>query len=398
MARFKHIFGPSTLVTAAFIGPGTVTTCTLAGVESGYTMLWAMLFAIIATVVLQEMSARLGFVTGEGLGESFHRVFTNRAVRYIVFFIVIGAILIGNAAYEAGNLSGGVLGLELLIGDYWISPLILGSICFALLWIGSFKVLERVLIGLVIVMSCFFLLTAIIVQPDLSAIANGFIPSKSSFSNLNLILGLIGTTVVPYNLFLHASTISKKYDKSASLKDIRTENRSSIIIGGVISMLIIITAAASAGTILKVNSAADLAIQLEPVFGSYAKTLMGVGLFAAGISSTLTAPIAAAYAAKGLFGWKEEDLRFRAVWMVILLIGIIVAMSGLKPIPVIQFAQITNAILLPFVAVFLLYVCNSTEQLGKYTNKPSTNVIAVLILLLTFILSIRSLDKIFHFL
>ena len=391
----NKLFGPSTLVAAAFIGPGTVTTCTIAGVETGYTLLWAMLFSIVATVVLQEMAARLGFITRSGLGEALRAYFTNPAVRIAVFGLVIGAILIGNAAYESGNLSGGVLGLDLLIGEYTLSPIIIGAICFALLYFGSFKSLENILIGLVIVMSLFYLMTVIIVKPDLSAIAKGLIPSRASFDNLNLILGIIGTTVVPYNLFLHASTISKKWDSESSLADIRTENRSSIILGGLISMMIMITAAASSDVIQGVNSASDLAIQLEPLFGNFATILMGVGLFAAGLSSTLTAPIAAAYAAKGLFDLSEDSWLFRLVWMSVLGIGVIVAMSDIKPILVIQFAQIANAILLPLIAIFLIYLSNSKQLLGQYTNRPATNIIAVIIMGITILLSLRSLNSIF---
>ena len=130
----KKYFGPSTLVAAAFIGPGTLTTCTMVGVQTSYSWLWAMLFAIIATIVLQEMAARLGFVTEQGLGEEFNRQFSTGISRLIVFFLVIGAILIGNAAYEAGNISGGVLGMDLLVGDFQFMPVILGGICFLLMY------------------------------------------------------------------------------------------------------------------------------------------------------------------------------------------------------------------------------------------------------------------------
>ncbi len=391
----SKLFGPSTLVAAAFIGPGTVTTCTLAGVETGYTLLWAMVFSVVATVVLQEMAARLGFITRSGLGEALRVYFSHPIARIAVFTLVIGAILIGNAAYESGNLAGGVLGLDLLIGEFALSPLILGAICFSLLYFGSFKSLEKILIGLVIVMSIFYLMTVIIVKPDMLSIAKGLIPTRASFDHLNLILGIIGTTVVPYNLFLHASTISKKWDPESSLADIRSENRSSIILGGVISMMIIITAAASSDIIQDVNNASDLALQLEPLFGNSAKILMGVGLFAAGLSSTLTAPIAAAYAAKGLFNLEEDSLMFRLVWMSVLLTGVIVAMSGFKPIIIIQFAQIANAILLPLIATFLIYLCNSKQLLGQHTNRLVTNLIAIMIIGITILLSLRSLNLIF---
>ncbi|MGB5262894.1 MAG: divalent metal cation transporter, partial [Lutimonas sp.] len=127
---------------------------------------------------------------------------------------------------------------------------------------------------------------------------------------------------------------------------------------------------------------------------------MGIGLMAAGISSALTAPLAAAYAAKGLFGWKdgEKNLKFRSVWMVILLIGIFVSITNLERVLVIKFAQITNAILLPFVAIYLLYISNSKKILAKFTNSLFTNILGVIVILFTLILSIRTLNNVFHFL
>jgi len=392
----KKYFGPSTLVAAAFIGPGTLTTCTMAGVKTGYMLLWAMLFSIAATMILQEMSARLGFVTRKGLGEAIDAQFPKGAARFLVFFLVIGAILIGNAAYEAGNIAGGVLGLHLIVGEWKLLPLLLGGLSFLLLFFGKYKLVERTLIFLVILMSVCFLATAVIVRPDFLAIFRGFVPSGIN-EHFLLIMGLIGTTVVPYNLFLHASTISKKWSTDATIRDIRIENAVAILLGGLISMLIIITAAASQGAVESVSSAKDLAAQLEPLFGATAKWAMGLGLLAAGLSSTLTAPIAAAYAAQGLFGWEknEKDAKFRAVWMLILGIGVFVAMTGLKPVLIIKFAQITNALLLPFIAMYLLYLSNSKKLLGTYTNSLFINVVAGLVIGITLMLSVKVLVGIF---
>lgn len=400
MIDLKKYFGPSTLVAAAFIGPGTLTTCTIVGVQTGYQLLWAMLFSILATIVLQEMAARLGYATQSGLGEALNKEFPKGIARYLVFFLVIGAILIGNAAYEAGNISGGVLGLDLIAGEMKLWPLLIGIFCFLVLFFGRYQWVEKILIGLVIIMSICFLITAILVKPDLKEVFKGFIPGIPSGDAFLLIMALIGTTVVPYNLFLHASTISKKWSADSSLKDLRIENAVSIILGGVISLLIIITAASSANELTEIDSAKDLAVQLEPLFGKSAKWFMGIGLMAAGISSALTAPLAAAYAAKGLFGWKdgEKNLKFRSVWMVILLIGIFVSMTNLERVLVIKFAQITNAILLPFVAIYLLYISNSKKILAKYTNSLFTNILGVIVILFTLILSIRTLNNVFHFL
>ena len=399
MINFKKYFGPSTLVAAAFIGPGTITTCTIAGVQTGYQLLWAMLFAIFATIVLQEMAARLGYATQKGLGEAFNHQFKSGISRYLVFFLVIGAILVGNAAYEAGNISGGVLGLDLLFGNLKLWPIIIGTLCFSLMFFGQYKWIERILIGLVILMSICFLITAIMVRPSILELLQGFIPTSVSSENFLLIMAIIGTTVVPYNLFLHASTISKKWSEEDSLQDLRIENRTSIIFGGLISILIIITAASSAETLTEVNSAKDLAVQLEPLFGPAAKWFMGIGLMAAGISSALTAPLAAAYAAKGLFGWSDDEKapKFRLIWITILVSGVLVASTSFKPVQIIQFAQITNAILLPLIAIYLLYVSNSKSLLGRYVNGWVSNVLGVIVVLITILLSLKGLNGVFGF-
>lgn len=384
-------FGPSTLIAAAFIGPGTLTVCTVAGVETGYDLLWVLLFSIICTIVLQEMSARLGLATQRGLGEAIRKQFPGGISRILVFFLVVGAILIGNAAYEAGNISGGNLGLELLIGKAGSYPILIGLPCAVLLYFGGYRWVEKLLIGLVVVMSVCFLVTTILVRPDLSAVLAGFVPSFPDGDRLLLLMAVVGTTVVPYNLFLHASTVSKKYGPDASLRDLRIENVVAVTLGGVISVLIVITAAASSSVVGEVNNAPDLAVQLEPIFGSSATMLMGIGLLAAGVSSALTAPLAAAYAARGLFGWSSDDRdpKFRAVWAVILLIGIGVANSGFKPLVIIRFAQVTNALLLPAVAVYLLYVVNSKRILGSQTNSLLVNLLAGLVIVVTFALAMR---------
>ena len=171
-------FGPGFLVTAAFIGPGTITTASVAGARFGYALLWALAFSIVATLILQEMSARLGLVSRAGLGEALRTSFSNRFARIICILLVIAAIAVGNAAFQAGNLIGAAIGLEALTGlprGAWV--LVVGLAAFALLSIGAYKWIERVLIALVGLMSVVFLVTMIIVRPDLGFLLEGiFIP------------------------------------------------------------------------------------------------------------------------------------------------------------------------------------------------------------------------------
>ena len=402
---FKNI-GPGTLIAAAFIGPGTVTVCTLAGVQYNFTLLWAMLLSIVATIVLQEMAARLGLVYGKGLAETVKNEIKLPVVRTLALVLILSAILVGNAAYEAGNISGGVLGLQtiieggsLSIGQFQLNylSLIIGVIAFILLYIGNYKLIERSLIALVLLMSISFIVTALVTQPNLGAVLKGlFMPTIPEEGWLTII-ALVGTTVVPYNLFLHASLVREKWKDVNDLKAARKDTYVSIILGGLISIAIIISAAAIKEG--EVKNAADLAKGLEPLYGSFSKYFLGIGLFAAGITSAITAPLAAAYVARGCFGWETnlKSARFRAVWIFILLLGVVLSSAGWKPVEIIKFAQVANGLLLPIIAGFLLWVVNRSSVLGNYRNTKFQNILGILIVFTTIVLGIRSLEKVFQF-
>ena len=264
------------------------------------------------------------------------------------------------------------------------------------MYFGGYKNIERILIALVIVMSLCFFITAIIVSPNIQEIISGLIPRKLKQDDLWIALALIGTTVVPYNLFLHASIINKNRELDVTLRDIKIENSVSIILGGLISILIVITAATSQGHLTEVTSAKDLAIQLEPLFGAKSKLIMGIGLLAAGVSSALTAPLAAAYVAKGLFNWKnnESDWRFKVIWMSILVIGVLVCYMEINAIVIIKFAQVSNALLLPLIAIFLFYVCNNHDIMKGKTNSKMSNISGIIVIAICFLISMKTLFKV----
>ncbi len=400
---FKNI-GPGTLVAAAFIGPGTVTLCTLAGVNFGFNLLWAMLLSIIATIVLQEMAARLGIVSQKGLSEVIKSEIKNPLMNRIMMLLILSAIVIGNASYEAGNISGGMLGLETITGPLSLNffgktvnglSLIIGLFAFVLLYIGNYKFLERALITLVMLMSISFIVTAILTKPSLTAILKGaFLPSAPQGSLLTII-GLIGTTVVPYNLFLHASVVKEKWKDASDLKAVQKDTVVSIALGGLVSMAIIISAASIVSGVI--NNAADLAKTLAPLYGDFATYFLGIGFFSAGITSAITAPLAAAYVAKGCFGWDGglQTTKFRSVWIFILLLGIVLSSLGIKPIEIIKFAQVANGFLLPVIAGVLLWVVNKKSVLGSYVNSTAQNIIGGAIVLGTIFLGLKGIFKVF---
>lgn len=406
MNFFKRLkaLGPGLLITAAFIGPGTITTCTLTGAGFGYALLWGLTFSVIATIILQEMSARLGIVGRLGLGEALRQQFKNPFAKIVAVLLVLSAIAIGNAAYETGNILGASLGLSEItkmagihLQHAWsmkIWALVIGLIAFLVLLLGSYKYLERVLIFLVTIMSISFIATMFVIKPGFWSILKGmFVPTLPSGSMLMLI-GLVGTTVVPYNLFLHASTVQEKWKSKDGLKDSRFDLSISIILGGVISMSIVITSAvAFFGSHSTIRGAADLATQLKPLLGNWAAIFMSLGLFAAGISSAITAPLAAAYATSGILGWNSglKSKKFKAVWMIILVIGMAFSVTGSSPIQAIIFAQITNGILLPVIAIYLLIIMNNKKLLGNNTNKLLQNILGLVIVIIMVILGGKSI-------
>jgi len=402
--KFPQI-GPAFLVTAAFIGPGTVITASLAGANYGYVLLWALLFSAVATIILQEMSARLGIITQQGLGENIRSQLSNPIIRNIGILLVVSAIVIGNAAYQGGNISGASLGISGIVKaelPLSIWPLFIGVTAFVLLWTGSYKIIEKALILLVGLMSFSFLATMIMTQPDISALLTGLFSPQIPKGATLTVIALIGTTVVPYNLFLHASSVHEKWKSVENLPEARKDLYISVPLGALISMAILSTAAtAFFGSQVSIKSAADLAPALEPIFGSFSGILMAIGLFSAGISSAVTAPLAAAFALKGVLGFEKEpassvlsDARFKLIWIAILVLGVAVASSGYKPVSIIWFAQVANGILLPIVTAFLLWIMN-TSALGKYKNSMVQNLLGGSVLLVTLMLSGRSLMSAF---
>ena len=396
-SKLKQI-GPGAMVAAAFIGPGTVTTASIAGANYGYSLLWAVLFSVIATYILQEMSSRLGVIAQLGIGEAIGKKFTGLK-KIIASLLVLGAILIGNAAYEAGNISGAVLGFQapnLSIGSFQINPAvwIIGLLAFVLLYSGKFKLIEKSLIALVSIMGIVFLLSAILVKPDMGAILLGLFKPSIPDNAILSVIALIGTTVVPYNLFLHAATVKKKWKGEEGLAFSKFDTAISILLGGLITMAILITASvAFHSKEIPMEGLSELAGQLQPLLGSWSKTFIALGFLAAGLSSAITAPLAAAYATSEILDWKEglRGRRFRIIWIFVLLTGILFSSLGFKPLSVIYFAQIANGLLLPILAIFLLWIMNDKNIMGKWTNTMASNIFGFLVIVITIILGLRGI-------
>lgn len=368
------------IIAAAFIGPGTVTTASLAGANFGFHLAWALLFSIFATIILQDMAARLGIASGQGLANAMKNMVETPWLKGLLAALIVSAIGIGNAAYESGNLTGAAIGLNAFVDAGVASwAALLGVITVALLWSGSYKLIERVLVLLVFTMASVFVITLLVAKPDLGAMLSQLSTPTLSASSLTTVLALIGTTIVPYNLFLHASLVAKSSqnsDKQNAISICRAQSAKAIGIGGLITLVIMATAMMAFFNQAVSMNTGNMGEQLRPVLGDFAQYFFALGLFAAGLTSAITAPLAASYAVTGALGL-SDDMKsggFRAVWLVIVCIGVAVAALGFKPLPAILFAQATNALLLPVIAIGLLVVMNKSSVVGALKNSWKSNL------------------------
>jgi len=361
------------VIAAAFIGPGTVTTAARAGSDFRFALAWALLFSVIACLVLQEASGRITVLTGKELGEAIRAQFPpSSSGRWIPALVAAGLIL-GCAAYEAGNLLGGVAGMRLIVD---VSPglltVVAGGLAAVLLATGNTRWIARILGALVAFMGIAFVLTAIRLGPDLIELLGGLAIPRIPAHSTVLVLGLVGTTVVPYNLFL-GSALARDCD----LGEMRWGLAVAVVGGGVISLGVLVVGSALGGGL----EYDRLAAVLEQRLGGGAGASLALGLFAAGFTSAITAPLAAALAARSLLGsddderWVPRSLRFRAVWSGVLLAGMAFGVADVRPIPVIILAQAFNGLLLPLVAVFLWTTMNDRQFLGREgANTAAQNV------------------------
>ncbi|MDP1560177.1 MAG: Nramp family divalent metal transporter [Pirellulaceae bacterium] len=403
LGRFR-IAGPGLVVTAAFIGPGTVTVASQAGADYGYQLLWVLALATAVTIFLQAMATRIGLATRVPLGIAIKESLNSPLARWLVGALVVFAIGFGNSAFQAGNLTGARIGLEIMTGSQrpeWIW--VLAAIASGTLFMSSYRRMEIVLIAMVATMSLGFLVTVILIRPEPMGMVRGLAPTFPQ-NSLVTILALLGTTIVPYNLFLHAGLVQRRWsqerDVQTAINEARADSVLSIGLGGLVSAAILVSAAvAFFGTGATLTSVNDMAVQLEPLLGRQtSRFFFGVGLFAAGLTSAITAPLAAAMAITGVLGWSDDPkaIRFRCIWIGVMTIGFVVAWFWSKsPKEIIVVAQAANGVLLPLVVGLLIFVCNRHQRLKRHRPSWWENAIAIGVFLIILGLNWNLLVKFF---
>ena len=388
--------GPGFLVTAAFIGPGTILTASRAGAEFGLSLLWALLFSLVMTFVLQEMALRLGLVKRLALTTILRDAVTQPVFKW-GFLVLVGlAIVVGNSAYEGGNLTGAAAGAALLFGgDQRLWLMLLAFVCALLLLRGRYQSFERILMVLVALMAAMFSLSAIVMVLDSEGADIRLLPSTPSDRSEWIVLALIGTTVVPYNLFLHASLVQRKWTDEVPLDQAMTAARRdlaiSLAIGGIVTIAVMVTAAYLYRGGAAPSQLSDLPAQLAPIAGPFAEMAFALGLLAAGLSSALTAPLAASLTLEGVFHRDSQPSRwlFRSTWAVVLLCGAGFAVTSRQPVELILIAQVTNALLLPLLALILIVLAARTSIMGQHASRAWQSGVAVLAAMVCGYLSVQ---------
>jgi len=372
------------VISAAFIGPGTVTTAVTAGSVFKLDLLWAVVFATLACILLQEVAARIIIATGLNLGQALTQHFGLLRGR-VYQYVIGGSVLAGCAAYEAGNILGAVSGIQLMVGgEVAVITIIITLLAFLALWFGNPKWISNIMMMLVIIMGVAFFWLASSHSFSLQQFSVAAVVPKIPLGSEMVVLGLVGTTIVPYNIFL-GSGISK----GQTISLMRLGLTISVLIGGLITAAILV-----AGTVVnQFSSFPELYDVFNTKMGLTGSLALALGLFAAGFSSAITSPYAASIIARTVFG-VEDKMRIRWVWMIVLFTGFFFGVSGIKPIPVILVVQALNGLILPMLTIILILLVNNASLIPKmYRHSILYNLVLLVILGIVLLIGLSSVDK-----
>ena len=386
---FLAILGPGIITGSVDNDAGGITTYSVAAAIYGYNLIWTLIPSFIVLVVIQEMNARMGIVTGKGLADLIRE---NAGVK-ITFFIFIGLLIadVGNTTTEFAGVAGS---MEIFGVSKYISVPIVGFMIWFLVVKGTYKIAERIFL-LFSVSLLMYVVSAIMGKPHWGEIGHAIIHPQMEFNtrSLAMIIGLVGTTIAPWMQFYMQSSVIEKGLKmkqyNYSLID--------IVVGCVATVVVaffIMVACASTLHVngIQINEAKDAALALKPLAGVFASQVFAFGLFIASIFSATILPLATAFYVCEAFGFEagidkkwNEAREFYVLYTGILIVGAVIILVPNAPLIFISlWSQVINGMLLPVVLVCMMLLVNNRKIMGKYVNKPVNNLIgwsAVIILI-----------------
>jgi len=377
---FLAILGPGIITGSVDNDAGGITTYSVAGALYGYNLIWTLIPSFIVLLVIQEMNARMGIITGKGLADLIRE---NAGVK-ITFFIFIGLLLadIGNTTTEFAGVAGS---MEVLGVSKYISVPLVGAIIWILVVKGNYKIAEKVF--LIFSLSLLvYVVSAIMGKPHWGEIGKAIIKPemKMNTTTLTMVLGIVGTTIAPWMQFYMQASVIEKGLKIKHYKFVMID----IIVGCVATVVVaffIMVACASNlhDNGIVINEAKDAAMALKPLAGNISSLVFAFGLFIASIFSATILPLATAFYVCEAFGfeagidkkWNEAPEFYNLYTIILVLAVCIILLPNAPLIGITLWTQVINAMLLPVVLICMIVLVNDKKIMGKYVNKPVTNII-----------------------
>lgn len=373
--------GPGILVTVGFIDPGNWAANMAAGADYGYKLLWMVTLSTIMLIVLQHNVAHLGIVTGRCLSEA--------ATEYLPAFVSRGVLFSAVAAAVATGLAeilGSAIGLNMLFGI----PLKIGAVCAAalcawMLWVNSYKKLEKWIMGFVSIIGLAFLFELSLVHIDWSQAAAGWVTPAIPEGSLLIIMSVLGAVVMPHNLFLHSEIIQSRQwnleDEAVIQKQLKYEFADTLLsmcIGWAInSAMILIAAAVFFSNQIEVDELQQAEVMLRPLLGNAAAVVFAIALLFSGISSTVTAGMAGGSIFAGIFR-EPYDIKDRHSWLGVAItytVAVIIILFIESPFQGLVYSQMFLSIQLPWTIFLQIYLTSSKKVMGKYANTGPQQIV-----------------------
>jgi Mn2+/Fe2+ NRAMP family transporter len=394
------VIGPGIITTNVDNDAGGITTYSVAGAHFGYSLLWMLPLAGVALVFAQEMSARLGVVTGKGLADLIRE---KTGVRWTA--VIIGIMVFTNLANTVSEFAGVAASMELFgVSKYIAVPLAAIGV-WLLIVKGNYRSVERVFLA-ASALYLAYVAAAILARPSWPAVLQAMRTPTFRFESgyVTIFVTIIGTTIAPWQQFYQQSAI---VDKGLTVKDSGYE-LVDVLVGNVYAMLVValvvITCAATlfAGGV-RIETAADAAMSLRPLAGAHAATLFALGLLNASLFAAAVLPLSTAYVVCEAFGWEsgvshkfKEAPMFFGVHTALIALGAAVILLPVKSLVQTMLAsQTLNGIVLPIILIVMLRLVNDKKLLGKFANPKAYNVLAwaivVALIALTAILIVTTL-------
>ena len=381
MGLFFILMGPGVISSNVANDASGITTYSLAGSEYGLKLIWSLVPILIALIVIQEMSARMGVVTGKGLSDLIREKFGAKITFYLtiaMFFTTMGNVIAEFAGLAAG--------MEVLGVSKVISVPISAFFMWWMVVNGTYKSIEKIfLAGCVFYLS--YIVTGIIVKPDWGHVAEQFLYPKINFqpSETAMLIGLMGTTVAPWTLFYLQATMVEKGVKVEEYKFSRFDVVVGAVIAQIVAFFIVLVCAETLfRNGIRIETAEEAALALEPFAGRYCTYLFAFGLVNASLLAISVVPLSTTYLICEGLGWEAgidkkfmEAPQFYGFYSLMILAGAgLILYPDLPLITIMYVSQVINGMVLPFVLIFMLLLINDKKIMGEHTNGPVLNVIA----------------------